>query len=261
MWEQLKEMGGPLGSLMQVGSGLYTGITANDSGDVVDAVSGIAKGSMGLALAGGSQMAGPVGGVFNGLVEMGSGAYDMAQNAGQWDEGAFFADDGGRNEFWGGAGDATLGAAHTALNASAFLGPEVMPIVMALDKGLSLSEMAVNGVGFGAGLAGDALEAATGTEHDWKFDAGDVVGGVEHAMFSTAAGTVNAVAEGGMPTAMAAGAGGLLAGGAGMMATALTGGMAAPLIPFLAANGAALGATLQHRGIGGTMDAMTEWIG
>jgi hypothetical protein len=184
----------------------------------------------------------------------------MVQNTDQIDQGGWFADDGGRNEFWGGAGDATLGAAHTMINAGALLGPEALPFVMAADKALSIGELGVNGVGAAAGVAGEGVEWLTGSERDWGFDAGDVVGAGEHALYSTAASTYDTLANGDMGTFAGGGAGALLGGGIGTAASLASFGMLAPLVPLLAAGGGALGASLADNGVLGTGQAMMDWF-
>jgi hypothetical protein len=130
------------------------------------------------------------------------GMYQHADQAGQ---GVFANDEGGRNEFWGSAGDATLGAMHAGLGATETLaimadGGEAMTgvglplellslpatgVALAADTSLSTAETVVNGAGLLTGMAGSGLNMAQGLSgkdaHDWYFGAGDVVGGVEHA--------------------------------------------------------------------------------
>jgi hypothetical protein len=255
---------GTVGSVAELAVGANKMLTGDKPGDLVGGVSDIAKGTFGLVCGGAEsslgEAAGPIGGAVGGVLDMGTGAYDMVENSEQMNQGAFFNDEGGRNEFWGGAGEATLGAMHTAISAGALLGPEALPIVAGLNGALSLGEGALSAAGMGAGIAGELVGAATGTEHNWWFGANDVVGAGEHALYSAQTTLGSNVMNGG-PGALAAGGVGMGIGGAlGMAATAATGGLAAPLIPMLAAGGGALASSVEASGVGGTLDAIKGWF-
>ena len=171
-----------------------------------------------------------IGPLIGGLATTAGGLGGMYQHADQAGQGYFSNDEGGRNEYWGSAGDATLGAVHAGLGTAALLGlsadtveaPSVLGVplealslpetaaAIAADASLSAGETAVNGVGFAAGLTGSAINAAEGLHgeeaHDWYFGAGDVVGLAEHGAYDGLGALAGAALGGGSAAAAPAAA-------------------------------------------------------
>lgn len=139
-----------------------------------------------------------------GIVSTIGGVAQMAQTTDQIDQGYLSNDAGERNEFWGGAGTATLGGAHATLGAieslaiAADAGEAVSGIglplellslpatgvALGLDESLAAAEAVTTGIGTATGLVGSALNAVQGLDgeqaHNWGFGANDVVGLGEH---------------------------------------------------------------------------------
>jgi hypothetical protein len=126
-------------------------------GDVAAGVMSMGKGGLELAGMGMSNGTGNAIGAIGGGLQTVSAIAEASQhnddmNGSWW-----------QNDYWGSMGDAHLGLAHTVLNATGN---------GAADKMLSGAELAVDALGSGVGLmAGE----------DYKFGAGDVMGGVQRA--------------------------------------------------------------------------------
>ncbi|MCE9579826.1 MAG: hypothetical protein K8W52_42305 [Deltaproteobacteria bacterium] len=148
-----------------------------------------------------------LGPMIGGALSTVGGIGGMVESADQIDQGYLANDAGGRNEFWGSAGNATLGSMHAALGLTESLaiaadaGEAVSGIglplellslpatgvALGLDESLAGAEAITKGVGTATGLVGTGLNYAQGLEgkdaHDWYFGLGDVVGLAEHAAF------------------------------------------------------------------------------
>lgn len=156
-----------------------------------------------------------IGSMIGGTTTALGGIAGMVENSDQLNQGYLSNDEGGRNEFWSSAGDTTLGSMHAALGAATAAGltadaleagsvlglplelisvPETIGAEV-LDKGLSMAELGMNGVGLASGMAGSAYNYANGLEGEEAvntyFGASDVVGAGEHLAFDGAAGLFN----------------------------------------------------------------------
>jgi trimeric autotransporter adhesin len=189
---------GMLGSGLGVAGGAAKIASGNLGGGVGDMAAGALQGGLGLM---GKQTLGTV---LGGASQAVGNVAEAARNVDQVNQGVLSNAAGGRNQFWGAMGDATIGAAHAAT-------PLLGPMAPVGDLAITAGQLGLDTVGAAAGaLGGD----------EWRFGAGDVVGAAEHVAYNAATSAPAKAVGKGLQTATgaaASGSGALLKGGGSLV--------------------------------------------